>query len=292
MSPASSVAVELLEEPPDELGPPDVFHLVDDEALAPDDASLAHQEHLDRRLERVVDDADGVVVLFLGVDHLLAFDRLAHGHDLVAQAGRSFELERVAGFVHVLVEPIQDRRGVAVEERDELGDEVHVLVVGDRGDARRHALLDVGVKTGPAQPCVAVELVPGARADRERAEEQVERLPDGVRVGVGAEVADALALRSPHHHGPGPLLVEGDREVGVRLVVLQPDVEPRPVLLDEVELEEQRLDLVADRDPLHGVGRADHLERALGQTRPEVRHDPAAEALGLADVEHPPGRRP
>ena len=101
------VAVELLEEPPDELGPPDVFHLVDDEALAPDDPSLAHQEHLDRRLERVVDDADGVVVLFLGVDHLLAFDRLAHGHDLVAQAGRSFELERVAGFVHVLVEPIQ-----------------------------------------------------------------------------------------------------------------------------------------------------------------------------------------
>ena len=50
----------------------------------------------------------------------------------------------------------------------------------------------------------------------------------------------------------GPFLVERDREERVRLVVLQPDVEPRAVLLDEVELEEQGLDLVADLDPLDG----------------------------------------
>ena len=108
-------------------------------------------------------------------------------------------------------------------------------------------------------------------------------------MGVRAEVPHPLALGAPHHHRPGPLLVEGDGEIGVGLVVLQPDVEPGPVLLDEVELEEERLDLVAHRDPLDGVGDADHLEGAFGEPGPEVRHDPAAETLRLAHVEHPAG---
>ena len=92
-----------------------------------------------------------------------------------------------------------------------------------------------------------VELRLGARADREGAQQEVERLADRVRVRVRTEVADALALLAAQHHRPRPLLVERDREVRIRLVVLQPDVEARPVLLDEVELEEERLDLVRRR---------------------------------------------
>ena len=110
MSVGVEVAVELLEQPADELGRLDVLDLVDDEALAADDAALAHEEHLHRRLERVVDDPDEVVVLFLGVDHLLALDRLAHRDDLVAQPCRALELERVARLVHLLVEAVEDRR--------------------------------------------------------------------------------------------------------------------------------------------------------------------------------------
>ena len=139
---------------------------------------------------------------------------------------------------------------LAVEEVEQLLDELVVLLVVDRADARRRALLDVRVEARAAEPVVAVELVLRARADRERAQQQVERLADRVRVRVRTEVADALALLAAQHHRPRPLLVERDREVRVRLVVLQPDVEARPVLLDEVELEEERLDLVADDDPL------------------------------------------
>ena len=39
------------------------------------------------------------------------------------------------------------------------------------------------------------------------------------------------------------LLVEADRDVRIRLVVAQADVEPRPVALDELLLGEQRLGL-------------------------------------------------
>ena len=65
------------------------------------------------------------------------------------------------------------------------------------------ALLDVEQEARPAEALVAVELVVRAGADRERAQQQVERLADGVGVRVGPEVAHALALAAPHHHRPG-----------------------------------------------------------------------------------------
>ena len=46
------------------------------------------------------------------------------------------------------------------------------------------------------------------------------------------------------------LLVHRDRDVGIGLVVAQPDVEARLVLLDEVLLGEQRLGLAGDEQEL------------------------------------------
>ena len=91
---------------------------------------------------------------------------------------------------------------LAVEEVEQLLDELVVLVVVDVADARRRALLDVRVEARPAEPVVAVELAVGARADRERAQQQVERLADRVGVRVRAEVADALALLAAHAPSP------------------------------------------------------------------------------------------
>jgi hypothetical protein len=110
-----------------------------------------------------------------------------------------------------------------------------------------------------AQPLVLVELRGAARADREAAQQQVERVADRVGVRVRTEVPGALALASPHHQRPRPLLVDRHREERVRLVVAQPDVEPWVVLLDQRVLEHQRLDLVANDRPLDGFGGLDHL---------------------------------
>ena len=52
-------------------------------------------------------------------------------------------------------------------------------------------------------------------------------------------------------HDPRVLVLDRDRDVRERLVVAEPDVERRPVPLDEVLLEVERLDL--------GIG-DDHLE--------------------------------
>ena len=115
--------------------------------------------------------------------------------------------------VHLPFEPLDHRVVLAVEEVDQLLHELHVVVVVDVAHARRRALLDVRVEARPTEAVVTVELRVGARADRERAQQQVEGLADRVRVRVRTEVADALAVLAAHHHRPRPLLVERDREV-------------------------------------------------------------------------------
>ena len=180
----------------------------------------------------------------------------------VAQAGRPLELELVG-------RRRASRRssrwtivvGVAVEEVEQLARPARrsrSLSISPTHGPR--ALLDVEQQARPARAAGGwLNLLSRAGADRERAQQQVERLADGVGVGVRAEVADALALAAPHHHRPRPLVVEGDGEERVALVVAQPDVEPGPVLLDEAVLEHQRLDLVAHLDPLDRLGRGHHL---------------------------------
>ena len=151
------------------------------------------------------------------------------------------------------------------------------------------ALLDVEQQARPAEALVLVELRRAARADRERAQQLVERVADGVGVGVRAEVAGALALAAAHHQRPRPLLVDGHGEERVALVVAQADVEARVVLLDQRVLEHQRLDLVAHRRPLDRLGRRDHLRRARVHVAgvAEVVRQALAQARRLADVDHP-----
>jgi hypothetical protein len=66
-------------------------------------------------------------------------------------------------------EALDDLVVLAVEEVEQLLHERVVLVALDVADARRRTLLDVRVEARTSEPMVAVELVLGARADRERA---------------------------------------------------------------------------------------------------------------------------
>ena len=284
------VAVELLEDPVDEPTRGEFLDLVEDEATSSHDSALAHEEHLDGGFEFVVVDPDHVEVLAALGDHLLLLDRLAHGEEAVAHPSGAFVLERRRRLTHLVLEPGDDLVGVPVEELAELADQRAVARLVDLPDTRRAALLDVEQQTRPTEALVLVELARAARTDREAAQEQVERLADRVGVCVRAEVAGALALASPHDHGPRVLLVEGHGEERVALVVAQPHVEPRSVLLDEAVLEHERLDLVADLDPLDRHRGRHHLGRARVQVARvlEVVGEALAQARGLADVDDAP----
>ena len=133
----------------------------------------------------------------------------------------------VAAALHLGLEPMDDLVGVAGEEVAQLANELAVRHLLDLADARAGALLDVEEQARAAEPLMLVELGRAAGADREAPQQQVERVADRVRVGVRAEVACALALAAAHDQRSWPLLVDRHREERVRLVVAQPDVEPR-----------------------------------------------------------------
>jgi hypothetical protein len=257
--------------------------------FAAHDPALAHEEHLDGGLEVVLGEAEHVEVLVAVAHHLLLGDGLADALELVADASRPLELELARRGAHLGLEPLDQGVGLAVEEVDQLLGELLVGLPVDLAHARPGALLDVEQQAGSAEPLVAAELVVRAGAQREGPQQQVEGLADGVGVGVGAEVLGALALAAPHHHRPGPVVGDGDGEERVALVVAEPDVEAGPVLLDQVVLEHEGLDVVADLDPLDGLGRGHHLGRARVHVARvlEVVRQALAQVARLADVDHP-----
>ena len=163
-----NVAVQLLEDAAHERGRRELLDLVDDEALAADDPALPHEEHLHRRLEGILGEPDAIEVLLFRPDHLLTLDDLAHRRDLVAQASGPLVLERVGRAVHLLVEPVEDGRVIAVEELEQVADQAVVVVAPDGPDAGRRALLDVRVEARAPEAVMAIELRLRARADRER----------------------------------------------------------------------------------------------------------------------------
>ena len=116
--------------------------------------------------------------------------------------------------------------------------------------------------------------------------EHLERRADPLGVAVRAEVRPVAAVALAGEVDPREVLVERDRDVRVRLVVAQPDVEPRLVLLDEVLLGEQRLGLGVDDQRLDLVDHVDQIPAPACARVREMRRDPLADRVGLADVDH------
>ena len=273
--------------PGDELRTVERFDLVHNEAALAHHPPLAHEEQLDGRLELIVADADDVEVLVPGPGKLLLLDRTPHASQAVPQPRSELELQFRRCLSHALFEIIDNVLGVPLEETDQIPHKPVVGVCVDLADAGSSALLDVVQQARPAEPLMGLQLAVAAGADRERPQQQVERLPDGICVAVRAEVPIPALAPTPNHHCSGPLVKEGDREERVRLVVSQPYVEPRLMPLDEAVLQHERLDLGGDLDPLNGRSRGDHLGGAWMPPGgiAEVAVQPGAQALGLADVD-------
>src|SRR5581483_2771978 len=101
------------------------------------------------------------------------------------------------------------------------------------------------------------------------------------------EVARPVLLHPPGHHQPRELLVGGELEERVVLVVAEDDVVAGPVLLDQRRLEDHRLELVCGDDVLEVPDVADEGVGLgiAGAGLLEVRADAAPQRGRLADVD-------
>ena len=211
------------------------------ERVAVDQPAVPEREQLHRGAVAVdrepdhVDRADGPPVGTLALGE--ALDRVQP----VAVPRRILEPLLRRRLAHPRLQRAHDRARVAREEVDHAVDLLAVGLLRDRADAGRRAALDVEVEARDAR--VAPRLRPLAGPELEDAVEHVERLAHLLRVRVRAEVDGAAAMPLAREHDPRVLVGDGDRDVGKRLVVAQPHVERRPVALDEVLLQVQRLRL-------------------------------------------------
>jgi hypothetical protein len=253
---------------------------------AVDQPAVAEREDLDGRavtLEREADDVDVAGGAPVGS---LPLGEVAHGEQAVAVAGGLLEALVLCRIHHLRLELALDRTRLAREELDHPVDDLAVRLLRDVADARRQAALDVVVEA--RDPGVAARLRPLARPVRKDAVEHVERLAHLLGVRVRPEVDDAAPVPLAGEHDARVFVPDGHGDVRERLVVPELDVERRPVALDEVLLEVERLDLVRGHDHLEvgdPVGQLRLL--VLADALLEVAPHPRPQRLRLADVEHP-----
>ncbi len=286
---AALLAVQLLQGVLDQGAGGDLLDLVGHPAALTADPAAAYVEDLHGRLQFVLGDGDEVGVGRVGEHDRVLLHGLLQGPDVVPQAGRPFVLHLVGRLHHLLLQTAEVGAGAAGHEVAELLGQLLVVLGGDPADAGGGALADVAEQAGPAGAGGVLEDAGRAGAHREDPQQQVDGVPDGPRVPVRPEVADALLLVTAHHLDPRELLVHRDREVRVALVVPVLDVEPGVVLLDPGVLQLQRLDLRGHHRPLHGRCCGHHRPGARVQVRQvlEVVRQALAQAFRLSDVDHP-----
>jgi hypothetical protein len=252
--------------------------------VAVGEPTSAEREYLHSRSAVGRGDADHVDGPDRPLVRRLAFGEMADGDEAVAHAGRFLEILPLRGGAHPIVQLIEDRLGLPGEEVDDPVDDLAVVLLGDVGNARGQAAVDVVVEAG--NPRMATRLGPLAGPEAEHAIEDVESLPHLLRVCVRAEVDDAAAMALAREHHPREVVVDRDGDVRIGLVVAQTDVERWPMALDEVLLEVKGLRLGARDDDLDAVDAARQaVESPARVACAEIRTHPRPKGLRLADVE-------
>ncbi len=153
----------------------------------------------------------------------------------------------LGGLFHFLLQTGDNLFAVPLQEVHQVRDHLAVLGLGRRADAGGDAQLDVIVQ---ARPQVGAGDLPVAGQEREDLPQDVQSLVDSPGGGIRPKVARAILHHLAGDRHLGEWLSPVDLDIRIALVVLEPDVVLRPVLLDQVHLEDERLQLRADDDPL------------------------------------------
>ena len=118
------------------------------------------------------------------------------------------------------------------------------LIGGEPFDARAQAAVDVVLQAGLRVVARQIHL---AGRHQKMAVDEVHQAVRQVAGEVRAEVGGAV-LAQPPRHVDARILLAGQLDVGIGLVVAQQDVEARLLLLDQVVLKRQRFFFVVDQD--------------------------------------------
>ena len=288
---AGGFRVELLDELGHDLRVRRVLRALQDEVLAADQFAAADEEDLHAGFAVGARHGQHIRIEVVGGKHdLLSLDDGLHRLELIAQGAGLLEAHFVRGLLHRGLQARHNGVAAPAQECHQVGDHLPIAGLIDRPDAGRRAELDVVVQTGSF---VLAGDDPIAGQIRENASEGIQGLVDGPGRRVGAEVSRAVITHLARHRHLGVRFGPMDLDVRIALVILEADVVLRPMLLDQIHLEDQRFQLRSHEDPFD-VRNLPHQTPRLGilaRIGVKVRPDAVPQADGLADVDDcPPGR--
>ncbi len=265
-----------------------LLEVLDEVVLAREQLPAANAHDRDAGLVAVAGIAHHVAIASLDLDHHRRLLQTLEMAEHVAQLGGPLEIESGRRILHPLAHPTRDLIGAAIEKEEHLIDHRAVLDLRLREDARRLAPLDRVVEARALGHLVRHVVV--ARPHGEDALDDVERASHGTDVGVRTEVARPVVEQPARHEDARERLLNGHLDVRIALVVTQRDVEARPVFLDEIRLEDQRVRLGRHHDRVHVGDLPDERPRlhALRVIGGEVAAHTRAEPLGLSHVQDAP----
>ncbi|KAF5069829.1 hypothetical protein DSECCO2_228870 [anaerobic digester metagenome] len=258
------------------------------EVLPPLNLAVALEEDLNAGIGLVLEKRHIVLVRFLlGKVDFLLFLHLVNGQVLVAQPGGPLKVQRFRSCLHVALELLFHAGIAAVEQLHDFLDHGAVFRLGNIAGTGRLAQAHVVVEAGPGIGS-PLQDGPAAGPDGINGLDGLQRLIHGVDVGEGAEVARSVLGRLARHEHPGEIFLQGDLDEGEALVVLQVDVVFGQMFLDQVLLENQRLNFRVGDDVFKfrhmGHHEAGFRIQPLGVS--EVLANPVFQDLGLADIDN------
>ena len=246
--------------------------------------AIAHVDDGDHRDPAGRGHGDHVAVLAVGAHDLLARERTFQGVGAIAQHRCFLELEALRRSMHLAAQLVEQPVVAPTQHGNRPVDERLVGRLVDQVHARRRAAPDLVVEAGAR---AFLQLAVAARPQRKQRAQEPQRAAYRLGAGEGAEVERLVALDLAHQRQAreGMATIHAHQEV--RLVVLEPQVVGRLLLLDQRVLEKQRL--------FGGCrGHDGHVDGATHQqphqmptvTDTEVATYTAAQVGRLADVEH------
>src|SRR5438552_2173126 len=226
---------------------------------------------------------DVLVVAAAGQDPLPVRDPLDR-LQLIAVARRVLEVQPACRRFHPLLQLADQDVRAPFHEQRHLMDPRLVVLGADPALAWSRTALDVKVEADLA----LLEDLVRARPKRQELADGLHGRAQRLRRRVRAEVESPVVLHPARVVHTRKVLCDRKLKVEVVLIVFEPDVVARPVVLDQVVLEDERLDLVRRGHELEVVGFANQLRDLRGRrvARREVRAQAVAQTQGLADVDH------
>ena len=282
-----NIAVHLRDELLNELRVGAVVHLLHDPAALAADPAAAHEEHLNGRLQVVLSVGEQVGVHGRTEHHGVTLKRLSQRGNIVAKNRGALKVHISCSGFHFRGQLGDMFLSATTHKPGQPARQLAVLLGANLAHARRRTLIDITEQARAATILRAVKHAVRAGAHREHAQQRIQGFTNRPRLRIRAKIAHTLTALTASHHRARVHVIDRNRQVRVRLIVTERNVEPRRKLLNPGVFKLQRFHLARHHGPLHTRRRMHHriglwAQRLRGR---KIAVEAVAQVLRLAHVD-------